>query len=201
MNAPPPIACPECDLPQRDPGLRAGALHCARCGAVLYRAHPRGPERAFALSIASAILLAIAVSYPIMGLEVQATTIQTSVIGAVRALWNEDMEAVAALVLVTTVLVPAIEVGSMILLLLPLQFGRVGASSRRLLRVLGAVRPWGMVEVLLLGVLVAVAKLAETATVLPGVALYCAGALVVLLAATASAFGRHDVWLRFESPR
>jgi paraquat-inducible protein A len=59
--------------------------------------------------------------------------------------------------------------------------------------------PWGMVEVLLLGVLVSLVKLTNSFTVIPGIALWSFGGLTLLLAAAASSFSARDVWARLGS--
>ena len=51
-----------------------------------------------------------------------------------------------------------------------------------LLRWAEAMQPWSMIEVMMLGILVALIKIAELATVEPGIGMYAVGALVVLLA-------------------
>jgi paraquat-inducible protein A len=55
-----------------------------------------------------------------------------------------------------------------------------------------------MIEVMLLGVLVALIKIAELATVIPGLAMYALGALVFLLAAIQASFDPRQVWERVE---
>jgi paraquat-inducible protein A len=55
-----------------------------------------------------------------------------------------------------------------------------------------------MIEVMLLGVLVALVKIADYATVIPGLALFVLGALVFLLAAIQASFDPRDVWNRIE---
>ena len=55
-----------------------------------------------------------------------------------------------------------------------------------------------MIEVMLLGVLVALTKIADYATVLPGVALFALFGLVLLLAAVQSCLDPREVWERIE---
>jgi paraquat-inducible protein A len=61
-------------------------------------------------------------------------------------------------------------------------------------RLVQTVRPWGMVEVFMLGTLVALAKLSHIAAVLPGIALWSFGALMFVLAAAAASFEPRDFW-------
>jgi paraquat-inducible protein A len=58
--------------------------------------------------------------------------------------------------------------------------------------------PWSMNEVMILGILVALIKIAELASVVPGPAMYAVGALVVLFAAIMVTFDPHEAWKRIE---
>ena len=67
-----------------------------------------------------------------------------------------------------------------------------------LLRWAAFMQPWSMVEVMILGILVALIKIAELALVDPGLGMYAVGALVVLLAAIGITFDADEVWRRIE---
>ena len=91
-------------------------------------------------------------------------------------------------------------------MLLPLRAGRQVPAFDVVLRAMQAVRPWVMVEVFMLGVLVAFVKLAGLASVVPGPGLWAFGAVMILAAAMASAFDHEHVWastarLRAKAPR
>ena len=191
------IACHECDLLQREVPLSPGAVaRCGRCGAELYRAAHASIDYPLAFCLAAAVLFIVANAYPIVGLNIQGTSNFTTLLGAVQALWGQEMRLIAALVCVTTLLVPAIELAVMIHLLLALKLGRTPAGFTAIMRVLQSVGPWGMVEVFMLGILVALVKLTHFATVIPGLALWCFGMLILLLTAMAASFDRRDVWDR-----
>jgi paraquat-inducible protein A len=55
-----------------------------------------------------------------------------------------------------------------------------------------------MIEVMMLGVLVALVKIADYARVIPGLALFVLGALVFILAAMQANFDEREVWDRIE---
>ena len=65
-----------------------------------------------------------------------------------------------------------------------------------LLRGAHSVQPWSMTEVMILGILVALIKIAELATVEPGIGMYAIGGLVVLFAAIMMAVDPHEIWKR-----
>ena len=55
-----------------------------------------------------------------------------------------------------------------------------------------------MLEVMLLGILVALIKIAQLASVEPGIGLYGVGALVVLFPAIIVTFDEREIWQRME---
>ena len=67
-----------------------------------------------------------------------------------------------------------------------------------MLRGAHAMGPWSMNEVMLLGILVALIKIAELATVEAGVGMYAMGALIVLFAAIMVTVDPHEIWKRVE---
>jgi paraquat-inducible protein A len=193
----PLIACHECDLLQREAPLpRGGVAHCGRCGAELYRNHPESLERTLALTVGAVVLFAVANIFPIVGLALEGQVIQTTLFHTVRTLWDEDMKSVAALVFLTTIAVPALELLAIAYLLLPLRLGRVPPYFAQVFRMLQSVRPWGMVEVFMLGVLVSLVKLAHLAGVVAGVALWSFAALMLVMAAITSVFDARALWAR-----
>jgi paraquat-inducible protein A len=191
------IACHECDLLQREVVLPAGGVaHCPRCGAEQYRSHPDSFERTLAFTLGAIVLFAIANAYPIVGLKLEGQVIETTLYHTVRTLYNEDMQPLAALVFATTILMPALELGAMAYLLVPLKLGFAPPHFALVFRALQAVGPWGMVEVLMLGVLVSLVKLAHLAAVVTGIALWAIAALMLLYAAIAATFDPRELWAR-----
>lgn len=196
------IACHECDLMQREVPLpRGGVAFCLRCGAELYRSHPDSFERTLALTLTAIVLFAIANAFPIVGLKLQGQVIQTTLFNTVLTLYGEDMKSIAVLVFVTAILMPALKLFALAYLFLPLRLGRAAPHFALIFRMLRAVQPWSMVEVFLLGVLVSVVKLENLASVVPGVALWSFGVLMLLMAALSSLFDPRDLWARAEAAR
>lgn len=191
------IACHECDLLQREIPLPSGrVLRCARCGAELYRSAHKSLDYSLAFLLTAAMVLVIANSFPIVGLEIQGTSNATTLVGAVLALWHQEMRLVATLVLLTTFLAPAVELAVMFYLLLALKLGRRPVGLTVIMRIQQSVNPWGMVEVFILGVIVALVKLTHYGSIIPGLALWSFGVLTLLLAATAASFDSRDIWDR-----
>lgn len=146
------------------------------------------------MTLASAILYLIANSFPILGINLQGNGNAVTLLQAVHDLWNQDMHIVSSLTFITAILVPALELGMMLYLLTPLCLGRVPVGVSLIMRLLQTIKPWGMVEVFMLGILVSLVKLVQDFRIIPGVALWSFGILTVLLAAMASSFNPRDVW-------
>ncbi len=189
------IACDECDLIQQAIPLSAGGWAlCRRCEGPLYCHTPGGLDRALALTLGAAALFLIANAFPIIEQEVQGNVSSTSLYGAVHRLWKQGMELLAVLVATTAILLPAFELGLILYVLIPLRFEHVPVAMARSLRWLHAVRPWSMMEIFLLGVLVALVKLEHIADVVIGVALWSFGGMVVLLIGANRALNLRELW-------
>jgi paraquat-inducible protein A len=189
------LACPQCDLLVRSAPLARNCIaRCSRCYAMLYRPHDDDLDRPLAYTLAAAILFIVANVFPIVGLELQGQTSTATLFGMAQTLWQENMKPLAALVFFTTILVPALELCAMVYLLVPLRLGTVPSRLPTALRMLQAVRPWGMTEVFILGLLVAVAKLAGMASVQPGIALWSFGGLLMMIAAAVASFDARVIW-------
>ena len=189
------IACHECDLLLREKPLPLGGVaRCARCGAELYRSHPQSLDRTLACTLGAVALFIIANSFPIVGLNIQGQQTEATLYGTMRALYDQDMRLVAGLVFATTLLMPSLELAAMCYLLLPLKFGRVPHQRALVFRLLQAVQPWGMVEVFMLGIIVALVKLAHIAIVITGIAMWSFGGLMLLFAFVAASFDPRMIW-------
>ncbi len=137
----------------------------------------------------------LANAFPIVDLEVQGIRNGTTVLGSILALWSEGRQPVAMLVFVTIVLFPLIDLSAVLaLFVLAAQPRRPEAAFALLFRCVRALRPWGMIEVFLLGILVTLVKLSHMAHVVPGIALWAFAALTVLMAVVVS-FDLRSLWL------
>ena len=189
MPAAPIIACPECDLLQREPSLSTrGRVHCVRCRAFLYRRVPGGIERSVAYAATAAIVFVIANASVMVALEAQGNRTSTTLLGTVFALRGQGLTSVALLVMTTGLLMPALEIGLTLYLLALLRLSPHPRCHPAALRILGIARQWSMIEVLVLGTLAALAKLAGLARVELGAGLWSFAALMAMMAVIPNAF-------------
>jgi paraquat-inducible protein A len=193
------VSCPHCDLLQRLPDLAPGAsARCPRCDRELWRRREDSLNRTLALSLGAAVLYVVANSVPMLGLTVVGREAATTVFGGALHLWNNGQQMVGALVFFTAIIAPALQIGFMLAIVLAARRERPPRWVGTLLRHHPATRTWSMIEVMMLGVLVALIKIADYATVIPGLALFILWALVFLLAGIQASFDPREVWERIQ---
>ena len=191
------VACLDCDLLQRIPEVPPGAsVRCPRCDKELWRHKPDSHNRTFALTLAALVLYLIANTVPMLGLHAAGREAFTTVVGGAHQLWLDGQQIVSVLVLFAAVISPALQISFLLLIVIGCQREHPRAWVGLFLRHLPLTRTWSMIEVMLLGVLVALTKIADYATVVLGTALFALFALVILLAAIQSTFDPREVWQR-----
>ena len=191
------VGCPDCDLLQRLPAIEFGAsARCLRCDRELWRRREDSLERTLALTLGAAVLFVVANTVPMLGLTVVGRESFTTVAGGAVQLWRDGREGVAALVLFTAIVAPALQIGFMLAIAIGARRERAPGWVRTLMRHHPTTCTWSMIEVMMLGVLVALIKIADYATVIPGLAMFTLGALIFLLAAIQAIFDPRLVWQR-----
>ncbi len=196
------IACHECDLIHRvKPLPKKGIANCARCGAVLYRHKPNTLERTLALSSAGLVLFLLANYFPFLALKMGSQVHQTNLITGIKVLYTQGLQALAILVLITTILAPLAQLLGMLYVLLPLRHDRIPPRFAAVFRLVHLLQPWSMMEVFMVGILVSVVKLGKMAQIVPGIAIFSFFALIVVLAAATVSLDAHQIWERWEKLR
>lgn len=190
------VACGDCDWLHRRVNFPEGyQAHCERCDAPLGKALPESWDFTAALALSSLIMLVIAHLNPVFGIAVQGQAHSSSLWQAAITLYDEDAWFLSVLVIATTLVFPAAELSGICYLLLPLREDKVAPGFAKILQVMQVIKPWVMVEVFMLGVLIAVAKLSGLADILPGIGLWSFVAAMLLMACAAASFDRHSLWL------
>jgi len=193
------LACPSCDLVQRLPDVGPGeSVRCPRCNMTLWRPRKDSVSRTLALTVAAVVLYLLANLVPMLGLTTLGHESFTTITGGAQRLWTNGQPIVAVLVFFAAVFAPGFQISVLLIVLL-------GSLSKNPPHWIAAVlrrhpfsRTWSMVEVMLLGVLVALTKIADYATVIPGIALFSAFGLVAAFTAIQSSFDPREVWARIQ---
>lgn len=194
------IACHGCDLLVRAPKLPPGtSTRCPRCGHVLQRARRNSIERTLAFTMAGLILFILANVYPFMTFELEGREQRSTLVTGSLELWDAGLPELGVLVFMTSIGFPALQLFGLLYVLLPLRFGLAPARHfGPAFRMILTIGPWGMLEVYLLGVLVAIVKLSEMATLEPGVAFWSFAALIVVTTSASASLDPDLVWKKLE---
>jgi len=196
------IACHECDALQQLPALRPGqTARCRVCSAKLLRSPAGGLDRPIALYSAAFILLLLSNSFPFLTLEIQGRHETTTILGASEALYNAGMGELAVAVFMTSILAPALLIASSLYVLLAARLRLPLPAARTALSWISHLEPWGMLDVFMLGVLVAFVKLGNMATMHMGLSLIAFCGLILMSAAAAAAFEPGLLWRRLDRRR
>jgi paraquat-inducible protein A len=170
------VVCERCDQAYRWTPLRPGAIaRCTRCEAILGRGHRIGPDTILALTVTALVVFLIALFADVISIRLGGTTVSSTLPGAVAAIWDEGDWMVAVATAVTAT-------------------GKVPIGFGPCVRALPQVARWSMVEVLTVGGLLSLVRLAALAEATPGPAMFALGALTLLFAAIEAAGLRHLWW-------
>jgi len=120
----------------------------------------------------------------------------TTIAGGAWEMWVQGEKITALLVVLFAMIAPAVQIGFLMVILLSARNAPAPAWVGTLLRWVRITGFWSMVEVMMLGLLVALVKIAALARVVPGVGIFAAGALILLLAAAAASFDPREAWRR-----
>lgn len=194
-------ACPECDLLLDDVPVPAGSeSHCPRCGHGLREGRPDSVAHALWLSSLGLILFGPAIAMPLLALSSSGLRQESSLAQAVLALADTGVWEVASMVAICAIIAPFLNLWLMFSVSVVLARGHRPAWLPALLRLNHLARQWAMLEVFLMGVLVSIIKLRDTAELLPGAGLYCFIGLMLCSVLMSAVTDEHEFWQALEPP-
>ncbi|MDR1936408.1 MAG: paraquat-inducible protein A [Candidatus Accumulibacter sp.] len=188
------IVCEHCDSVYRRRPLRAGEVaRCGRCAAVLYRAQRLDVDQWLALTLAAAITFVIANACPVIHISLRGLHNEATLWESAAVLAQGPIALIAVPFALSIIVLPFVQISLLAWVLLHARAGRRAPGFAPAMRALAALRPWSMVEVCLLGLLVAVVKLSSFLQVLPGAGLWATAGLMVLITLIANR-DIHRLW-------
>lgn len=188
--------CPHCGLIQRVPDVPAGMrARCPRCEAVLRggRGAMAVRSRTAAIATTALVLYPLAVALPVVRVEKLGRASDSGIIEGVVTLFARGDLLVGLVVLACSVVVPVLKLAG----LLALSAGGPGLADRhRVLtyRLIEWTGRWGMLDVLLVAILVAVVKLGDMVHVSIGPGLIAFALCVALSLLATASFDPRALW-------
>lgn len=170
---------------------------CACCGATLHAGWDDSIQKTWAWLATAAILYIPANFMPITYTRYLGKETTSTILGGVVTLWEHDSQPIAIVIFVASVLVP---LGKMIVLAwlcLSVQIGSRFALTHKtkLYRVTEFVGRWSMIDVYVVGILVALIQLGNIMSVRPGIAVVAFAGMVVATMLAALAFDPRLLWV------
>ncbi|OXR48441.1 paraquat-inducible membrane protein A [Pusillimonas sp. T2] len=176
------IVCPHCARLHQRVLLKPGAVaSCVRCGHELYRHSRLSLSSWLALTWGALAVFCLANYFPVAYLSMQGLSLSASLPAALYITWQQGAWFVAVTAALFTFAFPLGQILFAMWALQCIRRRRLPHDFRYGLRVLQGLSHWSMVPVLLLGIVVAMVKLADMAVLRLGEGLWAFGVLSVLL--------------------
>lgn len=188
------VECHDCGLPQSLPDPISGhGRHCHRCHASFGRGVLR-LEEGLALVATALTLFLLATLFPLLAIDVSGHTRSIHLGSMVTGLFDHDLAPLALFVLLIALLAPFGQIAALGYVLLHLRNASRSRHAAFFLRLAGAMRPWAMFDVFLIGALVTLTKLHDLASIEIDVGFWAIGFLVPVLALLDLAIDRRALW-------
>ncbi|WP_045389661.1 paraquat-inducible protein A [Falsirhodobacter sp. alg1] len=194
-------ACPHCDALYRLVPLRSRERGtCPQCNHVLVSPRSNAFRRVIALSTAALVMLAVALFTPFLDLSAAGLHSDASIWDTAMTFSSGYLTPLAVAVVAFIIIIPALRLSLILYTLVPLSLNlpaaRHAAGAYRLSEIL---HPWSMAEIFVIGVAVALVKIAGMASVAPGIAFWTFAALVIVIIWQESFLDSEQIWSAIDS--
>ncbi len=185
-----------CDLLHSARSAQDGErIRCARCRTVLESSRPKAIDRTLASAATNVILIIGALFFPFIKLEGAGSRQNATLVDALSAFGGGLTAPLVLVVAAFIVIIPLMRAGALCYTLWPLRFGRRPyRHAARAFRFANSLKPWSMAEIFIIGVVVALVKVAGMAEVSLGPAFWMLVAMVAVLVLENHNFCRWTIW-------
>lgn len=197
------IACPSCDALHVERDVPIGeTARCVRCDTVLEAPRATAMTRIIMLALAALILMVAAIFFPFLELEAAGRVQRASLLDTVTAFSSGLTAPLTFAMAALIVVLPSVRFIALIYVLGPMAFGhRPAPHAERVFRIADHLRPWAMAEVFIVGVAVALVKVAGLAHIFIGPAFWAFVALVIVTVLKDNFMSRLTLWKTLERRR
>lgn len=176
------LACHHCGAAYQRPVLEPGQwAQCERCDHVLETYSTFTPGAWLAVIVAALLCFALANAYPIATLLISGQSQAASFFDAIIITWQAGYPEVAVVSFAAGFLLPFIQLLLLFWVFLALSLGRLPLRFEELISLIDTLKPWCMVPVFLMGILVSVVKLVGLASLVAGVGLFATAASAIFV--------------------
>jgi paraquat-inducible protein A len=142
---------------------------CSDCDILLYQRDDNMINKTLALVVTAAISLFIAFEFTIVSIDIQGMQQSLTLTSLFMVLAEHEQYVVGIMFLFLIVIFPIAIILSTFLLLFFMKIKKAGYLTKRLLILLAQLRPWNMIDIFFISLLVAMVKLFDFASIELGV--------------------------------
>lgn len=193
----PLIACQTCGLVQHTEQVQPGSIaQCSRCSSTIVTRKRNSIARTAAFSLAALILYIPANIYPILRMNYYGVYSENTVWDGCVNLFKHGQWFVAGIVFLASILIPLCKLAALFFLVVMAKLKSRRARSQRvwIYKAITVLGPWAMLDVFLLSILVALVKLQQIATILPGGGFLAFTMMVLFTLLASSSFDPRLIW-------
>ncbi|HEY9190262.1 MAG TPA: paraquat-inducible protein A [Sulfurovum sp.] len=174
------ILCKQCHTLHEEIPLKDGTTaRCSKCGAMLYRYDSKLIDKGLALSITGLIFFILSNLFPLVKIEILGHEQFITITQTFISLFESGFYLVGLLCSFLTFIFPLMIFSIHMLLFILLKRERGENLSKELLLLLSHIKPWNMIDIFFISILVALVKLIAYAQIHMGMAFWALMALVL----------------------
>lgn len=189
------LGCPQCDLlVRRQPVNSRYDICCPRCGALLIKGCDDGITKALALSLSGILLFIPASTLPLLELNILGQSSHCTMIRGTTQMYQDGDPWMASLVLFCSLLAPLCILGLLLFITLSLKLWHRSRFLAPSLKLYQNLAEWVMLDVYLIGILIAFIKMKDFGDILSGIGLYCFIGMMGTTTLAMLTFSTHQAW-------
>jgi len=194
------IICKKCEtLHKKIPLHQGGKALCSKCNTLIYKRDDNMMEKTLALVLTSLISLIIAFTFTIISININGLEQSLSLISLFYVLLEHQQYIVGLMFLFLIVLFPIIMLYCMFLILFFMKIKKYGYAVKRLLILLSHLKPWNMLDIFFISLLVAMVKLFDYARIELGIAFVALALTLVLELIIIKNINFDELWKKYEN--
>jgi paraquat-inducible protein A len=190
------VKCHECafqvDVPPLAHRQRA---HCPRCHYVITTHYQNMTQKLVAFSLAALSFLVAALCFKFLSFSASGQYHAIDILGSIEALAENDNLVLAILQSAVILVLPITILLSLLYLLIPVLCGKKPKNAAPILKLIFILRPWTMVEIFLVAVLVSLVKIMSMADIGIGLSFYAYALFAICMTATLMYLDKHQLYI------
>ncbi len=193
------MGCPDCGALVRATDTRFGyRLRCPRCKATLSEMKKDSINRTLAFSFSGLMLFIPAWFLPILELNMFGLTGSCTMVKGVAHLFSNGFWGISFLVFGCSLLIPAMIFLLLLFITISVKFNYYTEFLKKSLKFYKSLNEWAMLDVYMLGILIAFVKMEDVGDISTSVGLFCFIGVLVFAVISKQVFDQKIVWNNIE---